>query len=280
MLCPDYDRIEKAILYLDRHFLDQPRLDQLARAVGLSEFHFQRLFRRWAGISPKRFIQVLTAGYARELLRQSRPVLETALDAGLSGPGRLHDLIVNVDAVTPGQVRRAGDGLAIAVGIHPSPFGQCLIGLTERGICALEFLEPKAEAQALAGLRSRWPRAILDEQPRSTQATVNQIFANARRPLALLLHGTNTQIKVWEALLRIPPGCLATYQDVASQIGLPRSSRAVARIIGQNPVAFLVPCHRVIRQTGAFGGYRWGEVRKRAILGWELGRVRSNGEVA
>ncbi len=276
MTTPDYLRIEKAILFLEENFRRQPSLGEVAAHVGLSEYHFQRLFRRWAGISPKRFLQYLTAEYARELLRESRSTLEVAYEAGLSGPGRLHDLLVSVEAMTPGEVKRRGEGLVIRYGIHPSPFGDCLLALTERGICTLAFLPPDGRAQALAELRSRWRGSELREDPAATLSLVRRIFSpapeSARPVVSLHLQGTNFQIRVWEALLRIPSGSAATYEDIAASLEMPGAARAVGNAVGQNPIAFLIPCHRVIRKTGAFGGYRWGAARKKALLGWEATR--------
>ncbi len=279
MLTLDYARIEKAILFLEENFRRQPALGEIATRVGLSEYHFQRLFRRWAGISPKRFLQYLTAEYARELLQQSRSTLEVAYDAGLSGPGRLHDLLVNVEAMTPGELKRGGEGLAIRYGIGPSPFGECLLALTERGICALSFLVDEGREAAIAELRRRWPGADFREDPAAILPVLRRIFDRSSEPggspLSLHLQGTNFQLKVWEALLRIPPGSALSYEDVAAELGTPGAARAVGGAVAQNPVAFLIPCHRVIRRTGAFGEYRWGSARKKALLGWEAARAEA-----
>lgn len=271
----DYARIEQAIRYLAQHAHDQPRLEQVAARVGLSAYHFQRLFRRWAGVSPKRFLQYLTAERARVLLQSSRSVLDAAFDTGLSSSGRLHDLMIAIHAATPGEVKSQGDGLRIDYGIHASPFGECLIALTERGICALEFLSPLGRTRALARLKASWSAASFREQPSATQPIVQRLFArrsNARTPLHLLVRGTNFQVKVWDALLRIPPGRVASYEDVARLLGAPRATRAVASAVARNPIGFLIPCHRVIRKTGAFGEYRWGATRKQALLAWEAAR--------
>ncbi len=278
----DYLRIERAIEYLAHHAHDQPRLQQVAARVGLSEYHFQRLFRRWAGVSPKRFLQYLTAERARVLLQSSRSVLDAAFDTGLSSPGRLHDLMIAIHAATPGDIKARGAGLTIDYGIHASPFGECLIALTERGICALEFLSPLGRTQALARLKASWSAASFREQPSATQSIAQRLFArrsNARTPLHLLVRGTNFQVKVWEALLRIPSGHVASYEDVAGVLGAPHATRAVASAVAQNSIAFLIPCHRVIRKTGAFGDYRWGAKRKQALLAWEAARFpRPQGE--
>jgi AraC family transcriptional regulator of adaptative response/methylated-DNA-[protein]-cysteine methyltransferase len=274
----DYTRIENAILYIEGNFRGQPDLKEVARNAGLSEYHFHRLFTRWAGISPKRFLQFLTAEYARGLLRESRSVLDAAYEAGLSGPGRLHDLIVNVYAVTPGELKEEGEGLTIRYGVHPSPFGDCLLAITDKGICALAFLPGRGEGEAVEELRARWGKANLVLNPGATKAVAERIFVPARRgstpPLNVIVKGTNFQVKVWEALVRTPPGCAASYEEIAARIGAPAAVRAVGSAIARNPVAFLVPCHRVIRKTGAFGEYRWGPARKKAILAWEAAMFR------
>jgi AraC family transcriptional regulator, regulatory protein of adaptative response / methylated-DNA-[protein]-cysteine methyltransferase len=269
----DYARIEKAIRYLDENFRRQPELAEVAAAVGLSEYHFQRLFRRWAGVTPKRFLQFLTAEYARGLLQESYTVLDAAYEAGLSGPGRLHDLLVNVDGVTPGEARRLGAGVTIRYGVHPSPFGDCLVAGTDRGVCAVTFLDEEGQAGALAGVAERWKNADLRADQAATAPLAERIFATGgREPVPLHLDGTNFQIRVWEALLRIPGGSLVTYEQIATSLGSPAALRAVGTAVGRNPIAYAIPCHRVIRKTGAFGEYRWGTARKRAMLGWEAAR--------
>jgi AraC family transcriptional regulator of adaptative response/methylated-DNA-[protein]-cysteine methyltransferase len=270
----DYARIERAIRFLDTHAHEQPGLDAVAQAVGLSAFHFQRLFRRWAGISPKRFVQFLTADRARREL--SRGALDAALASGLSGHGRLHDLMVNVYAATPGELRRGGAGLAIRHGFAPTPFGECLVGLTARGLCHLAFTSPGGRNAALDELAARWPRARLVPARKDAEAVAQRLFtATKRSPFALTLHlhGTNFQIRVWEALLRIPPGGVTSYESLARGIGSPRAARAVASAVAANPIAVLIPCHRVIRKTGAFGDYHWGQTRKQALLAWEAARA-------
>ncbi|HEX2779257.1 MAG TPA: bifunctional helix-turn-helix domain-containing protein/methylated-DNA--[protein]-cysteine S-methyltransferase [Gemmatimonadaceae bacterium] len=271
----DYDRIETAIRYLDERAREQPSLADVAAYVGLSESHFQRLFTRWAGISPKRFLQFQTVAHARALLAESRSLLDATYEAGLSSAGRLHDLFVTIDAVTPGEFKRAGDGLTIEWGAHETPFGECVIGVTPRGICGLYF----ATQDGLDGARERlaedWEGARLVENPRATAPLVDQIFGaadHAPAPLAVLVKGTNLQLKVWEALLRIPLGEVATYEQVAAAAGAPRAVRAVGNAVGQNPVSYLIPCHRVIRKTGAFGNYGGGIERKRAMLAWEFAK--------
>ncbi len=270
----DYRRIEEAIRYLDENFRRQPELREIADRIGLSEYHFQRLFRRWAGVSPKRFLQFLTAGYARELLRSSRSVLDAAFEAGLSGAGRLHDLTVNVHAATPGELKHRGAGLTIRYGFHPSPFGTSLLATTPRGICALFFLEGDDREGALGELRGLWEEAQLLQDQEGTAPLAEAVFSTdpRRKHLTLFLQGTNFQIKVWEALLRLPPGTAATYGQLAGRVGAPGAARAVGRAVGSNPVSFLIPCHRIIRQSGILGEYRWGSARKKAILGWEAAR--------
>jgi AraC family transcriptional regulator, regulatory protein of adaptative response / methylated-DNA-[protein]-cysteine methyltransferase len=270
----DYRRIEKALEYLGEHAEDQPRLAEVARHVGLSPFHLQRLFRTWAGISPKRFVQYLTLERAKSLLRGSETVLGAAYDSGLSGPGRLHDLFVSVEAVTPGEYRAEGHGLALRYGFHPTPFGEALLATTERGICSLAFSTEGGRRAALESLEAEWPRASMRLDPGSTRPLAERVFARRRSgpPLPLLLKGTNLQVQVWRALLRIPEGSVVSYSDVARFLGRPRAVRAVASAVARNPVAYLIPCHRVIRRVGGFGEYRWGELRKTAILGWEAAR--------
>jgi AraC family transcriptional regulator of adaptative response/methylated-DNA-[protein]-cysteine methyltransferase len=236
----DYERIEKAIHALNRDFRRQPKLADLAAAAGLSEYHFHRLFRRWAGISPKRFLEFVTAEHARRLLAASSNVLDVALDAGLSGPGRLHDLTVNVHALTPGEIRRRGAGVTIRHGVHESPFGDCLIALTDRGVCGLSFGDPGAGLQRLRG---DWPEAAIEEDPRATQALARRIFdpelwRGAGEPPRLLLRGTNFQVRVWEALLCVPPGAVLSYEALAARVGRPRAVRAAASAVADNPVAF------------------------------------------
>lgn len=273
MTATDALRIEQAIQFIESNFKRQPSLKEIAASVNLSEYHFQRLFRRWAGISPKRFLQFLTAGYARRLLEESHSVLDVALDVGMSGPGRLHDLTVNVHAMSPGELKSRGAGLTIRYGFHDSPFGECLIAVTDRGVCALFFVPAGGRGAAIDDLAARWRCATLEEKPRATRSAAEQIFlpapGNSRPALTLFVVGSNFQIRVWEALLTIPSGMLASYSDVASLAGRPEAVRAAGTAVGRNPIAFLIPCHRVIQRTGAFGKYRWGGAKKRALIGWE-----------
>ena len=272
-LSEDYQRIEQAIQYLEAHYQRQPDLNEIAENIGLSEYHFQRLFTRWVGISPKRFLQFLTKEGAKDLLQRSSNVMDTAYSVGLSGPGRLHDLLVQTEAVTPGEYKARGAGLTIRYGFHPTPFGECLLGLTERGICHLGFTQTGREA-ALANLLNDWKDARLMEDTAATGALIAPIFSLQRNPapIALFLTGTNFQLKVWEALLRIPPGGICTYEGLAADIGRPTAIRAAGTAIGRNPIAVLIPCHRVIHKTGKLGNYRYGSARKKALLGWESGQ--------
>jgi AraC family transcriptional regulator, regulatory protein of adaptative response / methylated-DNA-[protein]-cysteine methyltransferase len=269
----DYGRVETAIRFIETEALRQPTLAEIAGAAGLSEFHFQRLFSRWVGISPKRFLQFLTKEYARRLLQESRDVLSVTYDAGLSSPGRLHELFVTCEAVTPGEVKSRGEGLAIGYGFHPSPFGRCLVAVTERGICGLSFVQEGPEESLADRLRARWPGARVRNNPDQTEGIAKQIFDfdshGEPGPLHLYVRGTNFQIQVWEALIRIPFGKVVTYEDVARHIGMPHAPRAVGNAVGSNPIPFLIPCHRVIRKMGEFGNYGEGPQRKKAILGWE-----------
>ena len=270
----DYSRIEKAIHYLDERFPEQPGLGEVAKSVNLSPFHFQRLFRRWAGISPKRFLQFLMLDYAKHALDQSGNVLDAAYAAGLSSPSRLHDLFVSVEAVTPGEFKKRGAGLRISCGFHASPFGECLLAVTDRGICAMYFVTSNREA-VLEEVRSRWPGADFAENPEITGRYLDRIFPRNSRTgkLPIDLRGTNFQIKVWQALLEIPPGAVVPYEQLAARVGNPKASRAVGSAVGQNPIAFIIPCHRVIRKVGAIGGYHGGVDRKRAMLAWEAART-------
>lgn len=267
----DAQRVERAIRFLEDHWRRQPSLEETAAAVGLSPFHFQRLFRRWAGVSPKRFVQYLTLEHARTALAAGRSVLETTFDSGLSSTSRLHDLFVTFEAVTPGEFKDRGGRVAIEFGFAETPFGDALFGVTDRGICALMFVDRGTRAAVTADFRQQWPRATMRRNDAAARTTAKRVFASGDRaiPLSLDVRGTNFQMKVWEALLRIPSGALVSYGDVASAIGQPMAHRAVASAVARNPVAYLIPCHRVIRNSGAFGAYRWGTAKKKAIVGWE-----------
>jgi len=274
MPASDADRIADAIAFLQQHYRRQPSLDEAAAAVGLSPYHFQRLFRRWAGVSPKRFLQYLTIEHARAALDEGRSLLETSYDAGLSGPGRLHDLFVTFDAVTPGQYKARGAGLSIDYGFIPTPFGEGFVAQTERGVCGLAFVDAGGRAGVLDDYHSRFPGARFRPAQTAADRTGRLIFRPRQPPQRLILdlRASNFQIKVWEALLRIVPGTLASYGDVAAAIGQPEAMRAVASAVARNPVSYLIPCHRVIRRSGAFGDYRWGTARKKTIVAWEAAR--------
>jgi len=281
----DYDTVALAIRFLRERCKAQPSLEEIADHIGLSQFHFQRLFTRWAGVSPKRFLQFLTVESAKERLRASAPVLQAAFATGLSGPARLHDLFIATTAVTPGEFKAGGRALEIRHGLADTPFGPALLGTTHRGLCHLTFLDEGEEdgSLALKALAEAWPEASLIQDNRAALGFARTIFLGHRepesdsygtrdRPLSLLLKGTNFQIQVWEALLRVPPGALTTYGRLAHSLDRPGAARAVGTAVGRNSIAFLIPCHRVIREEGTLGGYRWGPVRKEAILGWESAR--------
>ena len=272
-LSSDYYRIEQALRYLQANYRQQPSLAEIAASVHLSEYHFQRLFLRWVGISPKRFLQYLTKESAKQLLAKSHSLLDVSLQLGLSGPSRLHDLFITCEAVTPGEFKQRGANLTIRYGFHPTPFGDCLLALTDHGLCGLSFAEEGNPQALLADLHQRWAQADLIHDPTSTAPYAARIFQLAGEPgappLQLYLSGTNFQLKVWQALLYIPPGQLTTYGKIAADMGQPNASRAVGSAVGDNPIAYLIPCHRVIRQAGELGGYRYGLARKQAILGWE-----------
>jgi len=273
----DFQRIEKAIQFIEANFKSQPTLEQIADSVHLSKHHFDRLFKRWAGISPIQFLQFITLDYTKQRLAESRSVLDTSLDAGLSGPSRLHDLFVTFEAMTPGEFKKQGSGLKISYGFSDSPFGDCLLALTERGICHFGFIKGDNHSEALNQLFESWPGAIFTESPKPVGSVTKSIFriggTKKIRPFNLLLKGTNFQINVWKALLGIPEGLVVSYQDIASYIGHPKAFRAVANAIAINPVAFLIPCHRVIAKSGRIHQYRWGSARKKALIGWEAART-------
>jgi AraC family transcriptional regulator, regulatory protein of adaptative response / methylated-DNA-[protein]-cysteine methyltransferase len=276
----DYERVEKAIKYIEDNFHTQPTLKQIAEHIFLSEYHFQRLFSRWVGISPKRFLQFLTKEYAKELLENSRNILDVTYAAGLSSPGRLHDLFVTCEAVTPGEFKAKGEGLTITYGFHLSPFGECLLAATQRGLCGFYFVKNGDRNGTFSELTDSWKNANLVENPKALGDLIAQIFSPAFAgksvPLHLILSGTNFQIKVWEALIKIPFGSVVTYEDVAVQIGLPKATRAVGTAVGKNPISYIIPCHRVIRKTADFGNYGSGPARKKAILGWEAAQIHLN----
>ena len=272
----DYDRIAEAIVFISSRIEQQPTLAEVAAHLNLSAFHFQRLFARWAGVTPKRFLQVLTVSRAKELLSESVSLLDVAHSLGLSSGSRLYDHFVKLDAVTPGEYKKRGDGLTIEFGTHPTPFGDAFVATTPRGVCGLSFLDDHDVTESVARLSAQWPQARLVENGAATQRILTTMFAPTKRStptLSLHVTGTNFQVNVWRALLELPPGALASYSWVAQRIGATGSARAVGRAVGSNPVAFLIPCHRVIQQSGDLGGYHWGLTRKRVIYAWEAARV-------
>ena len=280
----DYAKVEQAIRYIERRAHDQPSLVEVAEEVGLSEFHFQRLFQRWAGVSPKRFLQFLTLEAAKKALADSRSVLETSHAVGLSGPSRLHDLFLSLERMTPGEYKAQAAGLRIHWGVEETPFGPALFAALsddagDRGLCGLSFLLDDGPEGAFEELRSRWPGAKLEASPSSIRPHAEAFCAcvegRTHQPLSLVLKGTPFQLKTWEALLRIPEGRVAAYQDLAKLADEPGAIRATARAVGQNPIACLIPCHRVIRSTGAFGQYHWGSPRKQAMLAFERARTEA-----
>lgn len=271
--CRDYQRMADTLTWLSAHFEQQPTLAEIASHAGASPYHFQRLFSRWVGLSPKKYVQYLTLERAKASLEASQSVLTASFASGLSSPGRLHDLFVNIEAVTPGEYKSGGRGLIIRHGVHDSPFGPCLLMHTTRGVCGLAFIDEDDSGRTLEAMNTRWPNATLiaDRDPGSELA--RRVFAphhGTDEPLKLLLHGTPFQIQVWQALLHIPRSTLTNYQALAGYIGKPHASRAVGTASGANPIAYLIPCHRVIRKSGALGGYRWGPGRKLAMLSQEL----------
>jgi AraC family transcriptional regulator, regulatory protein of adaptative response / methylated-DNA-[protein]-cysteine methyltransferase len=275
----DYELIRRAISFLSGTWTEQPSLDRLAEHLGLSPAHCQKLFKRWCGLSPKEFVQAITVDHARALLEGSASVLDTAYEVGLSGGSRLHDLFVSHEAMTPGDYKRRGEGLEMAYGFHASPFGEALLIATDRGIAGLAFVdEDKGQTRqdALADMMQRWPKARYVESPARTASYARQIFGqqtSSERPVRLVMIGTDFDVRVWEALLKIPVGRAVSYTDIARHIGAPSASRAVGSAVGRNPLSFVVPCHRVLRGDGSLGGYHWGLTRKRALIGWETGRV-------
>jgi AraC family transcriptional regulator of adaptative response/methylated-DNA-[protein]-cysteine methyltransferase len=274
-----YRQVESAIEFLERNFRRQPSLDEIAASVNLSKFHFQRLFKRWAGVTPNQFLHYLTVEYAKRRLRESQSIFDTSQDAGLSSPSRLHDLFVSFEAMTPGDYKRYGSDLDITYAYLPTPFGECLLATTQRGICALYFPTQSDFQASLAELKREWPLANFIQDPGKLSTTIQSIFspsqADETGKLQLLLKGTNFQIQVWRALLAIPSGAMVTYQDVAAYVSKPSAARAVANAIARNPVSYIVPCHRVIRKVGIIHNYRWGSARKKALLGWEAGRLEN-----
>jgi AraC family transcriptional regulator, regulatory protein of adaptative response / methylated-DNA-[protein]-cysteine methyltransferase len=273
----DYDLVKHTLAFISENWRDQPSLDTLADQAGLSPTHLQRLFTRWAGLSPKAFLQAVTLDHARGLLRDSASILDASYELGLSGPGRLHDLFVTHEGMSPGIYKARGRGLNIQYGFHDCPFGRALILITSEGLAGLAFADHGKEHSALADMRSRWPEAVYVENQQATAAYARRIFESDRwkpdQPLRIVFIGSDFEIRVWETLLLIPFGKASTYSDIASHIGKPKAARAVGSAVGKNPISFVVPCHRVLEKSGGLGGYHWGLTRKRAILGWEAGAM-------
>ena len=273
----DYDSVRRIVAFISQNWRDQPSLDEIAAHVGLSTTHVHHLFRRWAGLTPKAFLQAITLDNAKLLLADSASVLETTYEVGLSGPGRLHDLFVTHEAMSPGEFKTGGAGLTMSYGFHPSPFGEAIIVATGRGLAGLGFVDGEDRAAALADMRRRWRNAefVLDEA--LTEPLARRVFDarawRAQEPLRVVLIGTDFEVRVWRTLLRIPFGRATTYSDIAGHIGSPKAARAVGAAVGRNPISFVVPCHRVLGRSGALTGYHWGVTRKQAMLGWEAGRV-------
>jgi AraC family transcriptional regulator, regulatory protein of adaptative response / methylated-DNA-[protein]-cysteine methyltransferase len=273
----DYDIVRRAIAHIRGNVRAQPEIETIADAAGVTASELHHLFRRWAGLTPKAFLQALTLDRARELLRDSASVLDASFEVGLSGPGRLHDLFVTHEAMSPGEWKSGGAGLTVSYGFHPSPFGTALVMATPRGLAGLAFADPGEEGNAFADMRGRWPKANYVEDRPHTAALARRIFDSALwradEPLRVVLIGTDFEVRVWDALLKVPMGRLTSYSDLAAKVCSPAAARAVGAAVGRNPVCFVVPCHRVIGKSGDLTGYHWGMTRKRAMLGWEAGRI-------
>ena len=271
----DYDVVRRAIAHIRGHWRSQPEIETIAEAAGVTPTELHHLFRRWCGLTPKAFLQALTLSHARDLLRSSASVLDASYEVGLSGPGRLHDLFVTHEAMSPGEWKAGGEGLTVTYGFHPSPFGMALVMTTPRGLAGLALADAGKERSALRDMRARWPKARYVEDFAATATTARRIFDPAlwrpEQPLRVVLIGTDFEVRVWEKLLDIPMGKLVTYSDIATRVGDPKAARAVGAAVGKNPVCFVVPCHRVVGKSGDITGYHWGLTRKRAMLGWEAG---------
>jgi AraC family transcriptional regulator of adaptative response/methylated-DNA-[protein]-cysteine methyltransferase len=271
----DYDVVRRAIAHIRGNWRAQPEIETIAAAAGVSATDLHHLFRRWCGLTPKAFLQAITLSYARDLLRSSASVLDTAYEVGLSGPGRLHDLFVTHEAMSPGEWKAGGEGLSITYGFHSCPFGMALVMTTPRGLAGLALADPGKERAALRDMRARWPKAKYFEDLAATAPIACRIFDAALwrddQPLRVVLIGTDFEVRVWEKLLSVPMGKLTTYSDLAARAGAPKAARAVGAAVGKNPICFVVPCHRVIGKNGELTGYHWGLTRKRAMLGWEAG---------
>ncbi|GKQ54035.1 transcriptional regulator [Bradyrhizobium sp. Ce-3] len=273
----DYDSVRRAIAFISEHWRTQPTIEAMADAAAVTPDELHHLFRRWAGLTPKAFMQALTLDHAKNLLRDSASVLDAALDSGLSGPGRLHDLFVTHEAMSPGEWKTGGGGMTLRYGFHPSPFGTAIVIGTDRGLAGLAFADPGDEQTAFADMKRRWPNAIYVEDTNGTTALAQRVFDTrlwrADQPLRVVLIGTDFEVRVWETLLKVPMGRAVSYSDIACKINSPKASRAVGAAVGRNPVSFVVPCHRALGKSGALTGYHWGITRKQAMLGWEAGQV-------
>jgi AraC family transcriptional regulator, regulatory protein of adaptative response / methylated-DNA-[protein]-cysteine methyltransferase len=276
----DYDCVRRAIAFISQHWRTQPTIEAIADAASVTPDELHHLFRRWAGLTPKAFMQALTLDHAKGLLRDSASVLDAALDSGLSGPGRLHDLFVTHEAMSPGEWKTGGAGMTLNYGFHPSPFGTAIVIASGRGLAGLAFADPGGEQAAFADMAQRWPRATFAEDHAGTTALAQRIFDTklwrADQPLRVVLIGTDFEVRVWETLLKIPMGRAVSYSDIASKISRPKASRAVGAAVGKNPISFVVPCHRALGKDGTLTGYHWGITRKQAMLGWEAGQVAAN----
>ncbi|HEY9005063.1 MAG TPA: methylated-DNA--[protein]-cysteine S-methyltransferase [Ohtaekwangia sp.] len=277
----NYQRIEQAIRYLEANFQRQPDLEEVAEKIHVSPFHFQRMFTEWAGISPKRFLQFLTIDFLKSKLQESKNLVEAAEAAGLSSQSRVYDLFTTLEAVTPQEYKQHGAGIRVEYGFHETPFGMCLIGVTERGICWLSFLQSEQDPRVeLEAMKMHWNNSIFHEDRTLTQAFVEKVFSGhtSSQKLHLFVKGTNFQVKVWEALLRIPSGSVTTYQDIAIQLHNPKAMQAIGSAVGSNHIAYLIPCHRVIRKDGVLGEYRWSSTKKKSIIGWEMAKAEGETE--
>ena len=276
----DYDSVRRAIAFISEHWRTQPTIEAIADSAALTPDELHHLFRRWAGLTPKAFMQALTLDHAKALLRDSASVLDAALDSGLSGPGRLHDLFVTHEAMSPGEWKHGGNGMMLRYGFHPSPFGTAIVMATSRGLAGLAFADPGEEQAALADMKGRWPNATYVEDYLSTAPLAQRIFVpklwRSDQPLRVVLIGTDFEVRVWETLLKIPMGKAVSYSDIANKISAPKASRAVGAAVGKNPVSFVVPCHRALGKDGKLTGYHWGITRKQAMLGWEAGQVSAS----